>query len=438
MNNNHIFQHDRVIIFGRYPIPGKAKKRLIPVLGQAGAADLQRRLMERTLATVRAIASWRGTGVEIRLEGGNEEKVRRWIGSDTILSQQGPRDLGQRMHAAFLEAFQVGCNRVVLVDADTPTLTTDHLREAFDTLTVHDLVLGPRIDGGFWLIGLRQPLDGFLDIKWSAGRVVEQTVALARRQGIEFHLLDRLRGIDTGEDLKKWRPEEARSRPYISVIIPVFNEAARIKATINEARKKDVEIIVVDGGSSDDTVIRATATGARVESSPLGRSVQQNRGASAARGSVLLFLPADTRLPSSYVNHVFETLMDPSTALGAFRFKTDIHGPLMKVIEFITNIRSRYLKLPYREQCLFVRKPIFESVGGFPDVSIAEDIFLARLLSKQGSINIVPAYAVTRASRWTTHGLLRTILVDQVITAGCYLGVSPHTLGSLSRSPRKK
>jgi len=431
-------QRDRLIIFGRYPVPGRTKTRLIPALGPVGAADLQRRLTEKALKTVRAFASHRSVELEVCFEGGSEHKIRRWLGPVEVYSKQGPGDLGMRIHSAFLKAFQNGCRRVILIGTDIPGLEPCHLEQAFDSLIWHDLVLGPSKDGGYWLIGLNRPANLFHDINWGTRTVFDQTAALAKKHGLAFHRLETLSDIDTIDDLKQWSPDWADGGPYISVIIPALNEGANIEAAIRGAEEREAEIIVVDGGSTDDTVVRAINAGAKVEASPRGRALQQNRGAGVARGKVLLFLHADTHLPDGYATHVFETLMDPGTAVGAFRFKTDLNKPFMKFIEFMTNIRSRYFKLPYGDQGLFMRKSVFESVGGFPEVPVAEDLFMVRRLSKRGIIRISPAEVVTSARRWLTFGLLRTTLINQVIVSCCCLGVSPHALASLYRIPRAK
>ena len=125
--------------------------------------------------------------------------------------------------------------------------------------------------------------------------------------------------------------------------------------------------------------------------------------------------------------------MDIETVAGAFRFKTNLENPLMKVIELMTNIRSQYFKLPYGDQGLFIRKSVFEAVGGFPEVPIAEDLFLVRRLSKKGRIRTAPVHVVTSGRRWQTLGLFRTTLINQVILACCFLGISPSTLSSLYR-----
>ena len=422
---------DRLIVFGRYPVPGRSKTRLIPAFGPAWAADLQRQLTEKIVATAEAFALQRGVNVEVCFEGGSEQKMRRWLGPDVSLSRQTPGDLGTRMYAAF----QRGCRCAVLIGTDIPELRVDHLRQAFDALSENDLVIGPSRDGGYWLIGLNRPVRLFEGIKWGTRAVFAQTLALANGQGLRVKELDYLTDIDTEEELKELLPDWTEKGPYVSVIIPALNEALNIEKTISSARNRDAEVIVVDGGSGDDTVAQAIRAGARIEKSSRGRAVQQNRGASVARGSVLLFLHADTHLPHGYINHIFEALMDPGTVAGAFRFKTDLDHPLMKLIELATNIRSRYLKLPYGDQGLFFRRTVFEGVGGFPEVSIAEDLFLMHRISKQGRIGIAPVHAVTSGRRWQTRGLLRTTLLNQVIVAGCCLGISPRVLSRLYQMP---
>jgi len=426
---------DRLIVFGRYPVPGQTKTRLIPALGPAGAADLQRQLTEKIVEMAEAFALGRGVNVEVCFEGGSDQKMRRWLGSDLSLSRQAAGDLGTRMYAAFLAAFQSGCRRAVLIGTDIPELRADHFRQAFDALSQNDLVIGPSRDGGYWLIGLNRPARLLQGIKWGTRVVLGPTLALENGEGLRVKELDYLTDIDTEKELKERLPDWSEKGPYVSVIIPALNEALNIEKTINSAGNSDAEIIVVDGGSGDDTVAQAIRAGARIEKSSRGRAVQQNCGASAARGSVHLFLHADTHLPDGYINHIFEALMDPETVAGAFRFKTDLDHPFMKLIELVTNIRSRYLKLPYGDQGLFFRRTVFEAVGGFPEVSIAEDLFLMHRISKQGRIGIAPTHAVTSGRRWQTHGLLRITLINQIIVVGCCLGISPRVLARLYRVP---
>lgn len=424
---------ERLILFGRYPVPGRTKTRLISLLGAARAADFQREITEMTLRTDRVAARGHRVDLEACFEGGSLAKLRRWLGPDLIFSEQCPGDLGERMKAAFLEAFRQGAQHVLLHGTDIPDLTTRHIDEAFDALKGYDLVVGPSTDGGYWLIGLRKPVDLFDGMDWGSSSVFEKTVAAARAQGLSVHVLSPLTDMDTGEAVKHRMPEWASLQPYLSIIIPALNEEAHIEEAILNAQSPDAEVIVVDGGSVDRTADRARHAGAPVITGPRGRALQQNRGAAVARASILLFLHADTLLPKDYVAQVFETLMDRRVALGAFRFRTDLDRPLMRGIEFTTHIRSRYLRLPYGDQALFLRKSHFQAVGGFPEMPIAEDLFFVRLVSKQGRIAIAPAHAVTSGRRWKEVGLLRTTLINQVILAGFALGISPKTLARLYR-----
>jgi hypothetical protein len=312
-------------------------------------------------------------------------------------------------------------------------LTTQHLYEAFHALKNHDVVLGPSTDGGYWLIGMKKPAELFHGMEWGTSSVFEKTLAAATAEGLSAHVLSPLTDMDTSETVRHWMPEWTREKPYLSVILPALNEEAHIEKTIFNARDPDAEIIVVDGGSRDKTIERAEQAGAAVLRGPRGRSLQQNLGAAAAKGGVLLFLHADTLLPKDYVAHVFETLMDRRVALGAFRFKTDLNRPLMRGIELATHIRSKYLELPYGDQALFVRKLHFHAAAGFPELPVAEDLFFVRLVSKLGRVAIAPAHAVTSGRRWKERGALRTTLINQLILAGFALGVSPKTLARLYR-----
>jgi rSAM/selenodomain-associated transferase 2/rSAM/selenodomain-associated transferase 1 len=369
--------------------------------------------------------------LEACFEGGTPAKLRRWLGSDLIVSQQRSGDLGERMKTAFLEAFRQGAQQVILHGTDIPGLTESHIQEAFDALKSQDLVLGPSTDGGYWLIGLKKPADVFDGMEWGSSSVLNRTIAAAQGQGLSVRMLSALTDMDTPDTVKSWMPEWATWQPYVSVIIPALNEDAHIGKAILSARSPDAEILVVDGGSRDRTAERAERSGAKVLSSPRGRGLQQNLGAAAARGSILLFLHADTQLPKDYVPQVFETLMDRRVAMGAFCFKTDLNRPLMRGIEFFTNIRSRYLRLPYGDQALFVRRSCFQAVGGFPEMPIAEDLFFVRLVLRLGRIGIAPTHAITSGRRWKQGGILKTTLINQLILAGFALGISPKALARL-------
>jgi rSAM/selenodomain-associated transferase 2/rSAM/selenodomain-associated transferase 1 len=408
------------------------------LLGPIRAADLQKRLAEKTFSTAKCFALSNRIDLEVCFEGSNEKKMKKWLGSFPAYSRQIPGDIGIRMHHTILNAFRSGSRPVVLIGTDIPHITEMILKRTYENLTQKDLVLGPSTDGGYWLIGMNEPTNLFKDIEWSTDRVLKQTLQLAKKQNLTYRLLDTLTDIDTEKSLMKIMPEEANRKPYVSVIIPTLNESENINTAVHSARHPDSEIIMVDGGSMDDTVKKAKAAGIKVITGPRGRSRQQNVGAKRALGNVILFLHADTILPENYISHVFNTFMDNHVVAGAFKFKTDYSQFFMTLVELGAHIRSKHFQLPYGDQALFLRKRLFDLLGGFPEVAIAEDLFFAQKLSITGKIHIVPEPAITSCRRWKMRGPVRTWLINTMILAGCKLGISPRTLASLYKMPKSK
>lgn len=431
--------HFQLIVFGRYPTVGRVKTRLISTLGPAGAASLQKRLTEKTIAVAQTTTSRKNGQLVFCHDGGDPKQIGRWLGSANIhCLPQISGNLGQRMRAAFQQAFDKGAERVLLVGTDIPGMTHEVLEKALGALTAHDLVLGPSTDGGYWLVGMNAFQDIFSGMVWSQPDVLEKTLSRARKKGLTPFLAERLTDLDTAEDLEREMGNQKRAPSYLSVIIPTLNEERGIKETIDAARSPDVELIISDGGSTDRTLAIASASGGRIVAGKKGRALQQNQGAAVARGDVLLFLHADTKLPEQYVEHIFQSLMDRQIVLGAFQFDTDLKTPAMKRVAYWANLRAAKLRLPYGDQGLFLRREDFFSAGGFPDVPIAEDLHLAREMARRGRVVIAPAAAVTSARRWKQLGPLRTTLVNTLIAVGCLAGVSPHLLAPLYRWPKKR
>jgi rSAM/selenodomain-associated transferase 2 len=231
----------------------------------------------------------------------------------------------------------------------------------------------------------------------------------------------------------------------ISIIIPVLNEAATIQETLTRLQDvPEVEVIVVDGGSRDDTVALAKQCSQRVApssefkviSAAAGRASQMNAGAAIATGDILLFLHADTHLPPEFDTLVRQTLQNPGTVAGAFelRINADLTG--LRLIEKIVNVRSRVFSLPYGDQALFLKATTFHELGGFPDLPIMEDFELMQCLRRQGRIAIAPASVLTSGRRWQTLGVVKTTLINQLIIAGYFLGISPVHLAHWYRKKR--
>ncbi len=203
---------ERLILFTRYPEAGVTKTRLIPALGPVGAADLQRRMTAHVLSRAEALARSRAVAIEVRFEGGNEDRMRAWLGGGHRYRRQGGGDIGERMRLALTDAFNEGIERAVLIGSDIPGITTDLMANAFDRMAKDDIVLGPAVDGGYYLIGLGRPAwdrggENLLrDIPWGGEKVLAATRAKIGALGFNVFLLDTLADIDRPEDLALWEP----------------------------------------------------------------------------------------------------------------------------------------------------------------------------------------------------------------------------------------
>lgn len=423
---------DRLIVFSRYPVPGRSKTRLIPALGPLGAAELSRRLTQHAVAAARRWAdAAQGREVELRYTGASERALRRWLGPGLLYRGQRGSDLGRRMATAIEDAHRDGTRRTVLIGTDVPRVAPLVLEEAFAALDDHDLVLGPTRDGGYWLIGAKGPLAVFEGVSWGTESVLDTTLGLAASSRLRVLQLKTLADVDRPGDLCLARHLFDPRQPVLSVVIPALNEAARLEAAIRSAQAPGVEILVVDGGSADDTAAIAARLGARPLVSPRGRASQQNAGAAAARADLLLFLHADTILPSDYASMVFTALLDQSAVGGGFLWRTTLSGPIMRMAEWFVRLRTVYGKEPWGDQAIFARATDFHAAGGFPDVPIAEDWSFIKALQRRGRVVTVHQPVVTSARRWETVGVARTFLINHVIMLGCRLGISRRALARL-------
>lgn len=425
-----------ILLFARYPVAGQAKTRLIPELGPGGAARLHRRMTEHAVAVARSAEAM----VTLCHTGGRRSDFRAWLGPDLDFAAQPDADLGGRLRWAFTRAFRQRAARVLAIGADVPGISPTLLREAFDALDTHDVVLGPALDGGYYLIGMTRPHpDLFAGMEWGTERVCAQTRAAIQRLGLSCHELPTLNDVDRPEDLATLRADPGFRHllyhpPTLSVVIPTLNEADAIGATVARARQSaGVEILVVDGGSTDATRDIARQAGAIVLEVPGGRAAQLNAGAARATGQRLLFLHADTLVPEGYAGLIHAALDDPATVAGAFRFRTDGTGWVMRIIAWGTNIRSAVLQWPYGDQGLFVEKRVFDELGGFTPLPIMEDFDLVRRLRQRGRIATLAVTVLTSARRWSRLGLLRTWLRNQLMIAGYWVGIAPERLARFYR-----
>ena len=195
-----------LIIFTRYPEPGKTKTRTISALGAVGAANLQRQMTEHTLERVKKLQKFHPVSVEVRFAGGDKQLMQEWIGGDFDCISQGEGDLGQKMANSLLSAFQNPVESVAIIGSDCPDLTPELIVQAFQQLKLgSDLVLGVALDGGYYLIASRRFIpELFTGISWGSDRVLQQTVAKAENLNLAISYLPPLADVDRPEDLPIW------------------------------------------------------------------------------------------------------------------------------------------------------------------------------------------------------------------------------------------
>ena len=225
----------------------------------------------------------------------------------------------------------------------------------------------------------------------------------------------------------------------ISIIIPAINEAVNIKeANATTQPSTNIEVIVVDGGSKDNTPKIAQSLGIKVILSSPNRAVQMNAGALAASGDILLFLHADTRLPTGFDEMIRTALQQPGTVAGAFNLRIDASLLSLRWVEWGVKMRSHFYQMPYGDQAIFVTKEVFEQIGSFPQLPIMEDFEFIRRLKRLGRIVIIPTPVVTSARRWLQKGVFKTTLLNQIVIIAYLLGVSPERIRSWYRQEKFK
>ena len=228
-----------------------------------------------------------------------------------------------------------------------------------------------------------------------------------------------------------------RGPQSVSIIIPILNEAALAAHAIERAwAARPLEVIVVDGGSADGTYEIAAAGNCRALQSQHGRGVQQNTGARHARGSVLLFLHADTWLVPGGVRQIQRACEDPAVHVGCFRQRIEADGFAYRLLERGNAWRASRLGMPYGDQGLFFRREFFEQLGGFPETPFMEDWHLMRRARRHSRPVLLEGPLYVSARRWQRQGIVRQTMRNWLLTSAATLGISPERLARFYRHQR--
>jgi rSAM/selenodomain-associated transferase 2 len=217
----------------------------------------------------------------------------------------------------------------------------------------------------------------------------------------------------------------------LSIIIPVLNEADHIVPTLEALaplRARGAEVIIVDGGSTDDTVTQATPLATFVIASPRGRAPQMNAGATIASADIVLFLHADTRLPTDADQFVLDGLAQSRRAWGRFDITIDGRHPLLPLVAASMNLRSRLTGITTGDQAMFMRRAAFTTAGGFPEIALMEDITFARSLKRISPPLNLRARVTTSGRRWEQRGVVRTIMLMWRLRLAYFFGAKPEAL----------
>jgi len=212
----------------------------------------------------------------------------------------------------------------------------------------------------------------------------------------------------------------------LSIIIPALNEASNIESLLAQLSGEDIELIVVDGGSDDQTVQRASAHAKLVHSSA-GRAIQMNAGAAAASGDWLWFLHADTQIIEPIKNYI-DDMWQSDVLWGRFAVRLDDSRWIFRVIERFMNVRSCFTSVATGDQGLFVNKRLFDELGGFPEIPLMEDVAISKRLRKVMPVHCSSLRLMTSARRWQQGGVLKTIFLMWWLRLAYVIGVSPAQL----------
>jgi len=215
----------------------------------------------------------------------------------------------------------------------------------------------------------------------------------------------------------------------VAVVIPVLNELAQLPRLLDRCREWMAdEVILVDGGSTDGSLELLQKSGVRWLATRRGRATQMNTGASQLNSDIILFLHVDTTISSSNILAIGKAMQEPEIVGGRFDVRLSGANPAFRIIEFFINWRSRITRISTGDQAIFVRRTVFDRLGGFPDQPLMEDVEFSKRLKHAGRIKCLREKVVTSSRRWERDGILRTVILMWWLRLCYRLGADPARL----------
>jgi len=475
------------------PRPGTVKTRLEPLLGPEGCAALQAALIGTAARWARAAAAPGGAYVAFA-PADAEGELRDLVGPGVTLIPDASGDLGDRLAGATGRVMAARPGPLLVAGTDLPALAAEHARAALAALDGGaDVCFGPAADGGYYLVGLRRPAPELFALgdAWGGPDVLERSLALARAGGLRTALLGEERDLDVPADARAaledprvpaevaralrpvgrpvpsepdegglrpgrrptpppeldesaMRPgmspsEREEDGPLVSVIVPTYDEEAQLPGTLDHLRALPgrFELLVADGGSGDRTleIARDHPAAPRVVVDGENRAGQLNAAAAAARGELLLFLHADSRLPRTAYESLAAALADREIVGGNFTLRFDGGDRFARLLTRVYAFQRR-LGLYYGDSSVWVRRETFAALGGYRPLAIMDDHDFVRRLERHGPTARLPGPALTSPRRWRALGVTRTLLSWWAIRWLFLSGVSPDHLARLYRRMR--
>jgi hypothetical protein len=424
-----------LIVFMKYPEAGRVKTRLSIEIGDEEALHVYQKLTRRTLGIASDFKQAHGKTDLFLFYDPPDAKIplqKQYPGPWEFVPQADGH-LGDRMRAAFAYVFELGYGQAVLVGTDIADIADGDLREAFQALGFNQAVLGPALDGGFYLIGLSSMFARIFEFSsWSTPSVFERTAACFDAAHVKVASIQRRKDVDQIEDLQ-WLNENAMFQDQISIIVPFLSKTKKIAFLIDTLEAQlwpGDDILLVKGGPPSERAPLHISAHTTLFFAPRGRGNQLNLGARMARNNLFWFLHADTAPPANFGYHVRKISQAPEAMLGCFELQFKPTNVYLDLISKWANMRTKYFKLPYGDQGFFCSRQTFEELGGFKKQFLMEDLDFVRKCRTLGKLLIVPQRIGSSSRRYSSKGLLRASVLNHWTVLLYFLGVDDRKLYS--------